>query len=645
MRYIILFVIVVVVLSCTKEDANLVNPPPPYQSIRIRLLNTVNSSDLISWGQKGNEISDKVGYLQISNPVMPPPIDSFAVEFFQNGVLKYTTPRKIRFVRETRYLFVAAESFKSNGIVDTFVVLSTTYGLPKKLGKSYFKFLNLVKDSVSRFSIVEGCPNGRILVGSVPYLNYPFLQTVQYGSYVISLVQESPSERSLVNIYKVDFEKDKEYTLFVARKQDGSTGLFLYDDYDTTASALQELRPLDERASFVRVLNFSQNPVSVFKSPDLFLDRNIKPNFVSDYYSVPACQNDVLDSFVVETGLGTYGISYSLEIFKRYSLLVFDNQSKSCVYFVPPISSIYKFSGKSIVRVFNAVDTNYSLTLSVGARSANNARGFTSGEVLATNLMFGKVGEPVVLESGDLPLTLFSSTEPAVLQGTFVTKLEPNSSYLLVIFKKYDGSLAISLVPDDYENGGISEISAGYFIQIVNANPDFANLEFEVSNILKNAKLFYKESFATVVNSNFNEIIINNQKFPLNVNLDNLGLYVVAGNNDNIEIFDISRPSMGRDLGSYRRRFFNAVKTYPAISINYDSTNGMNIVKGLAYGGQSGIETIKLERKFSLAVMSEPDGQLLGRYNDIFLTFGKNYTLIFSGRKEKGFSLIIIQEY
>jgi len=82
MRYIILFVIVVVVLSCTKEDANLVNPPPPYQSIRIRLLNTVNSSDLISWGQKGNEISDKVGYLQISNPVMPPPIDSFAVEFF-----------------------------------------------------------------------------------------------------------------------------------------------------------------------------------------------------------------------------------------------------------------------------------------------------------------------------------------------------------------------------------------------------------------------------------------------------------------------------------------------------------------------------------------------------------------------------------
>jgi len=645
MRYILLLVVVIIVSSCAKEDSNLVNPPPPYQSIRIRLLNVVNTNDLISWGQNGNEISAKVGYLRISNSIMPPPLDSFAVEFYQNGVLKYTTPRKIRFIRETRYLFVSAESFKSNGIVDTFVLLSTTYGLPKKLGKSYFKFLNFVKDSNSRFSIVEGCPNGRILVGNVPYLNYPFLQTVQYGPYVISLIVESLSERSLVNIYKVDFEEDKEYTLFVARKQDGSFGLFLYDDYDTTASALKELQPLNERASFVRVLNFTQNPVTFFKSPNLLLDRNINPNYITRYYSVPACQQDILDSFVVETNLGTYGITYSLEIFKRYSLLVFDNQSKDCVYLIPPVSSIYKFTDKAIVRVFNAVDTNFALTLSIGARTANNVRGFTTGEVLATNLAFGKIGTPVVLESGELPLTLFSSTEPAILQGSYITKIEPNTSYLLVIFRKADGSLSITLVSDDYENLELNDISRGYFFQLVNANPDFKSLEFEVTNILKKAKLFYKESFATVVPFDLNQIKINNQEFPIDVNLENLGLYIVSGTNDNIDFFDISRPSMGKDLGSYRRRFFNAVKTVPAITINYDSAKGRNVVKELIYGGQSAIETIKLERKFSLAVLSEPKGELLGRFNDIFLTFGKNYSLIFSGRKEQGFSLIIVQEY
>ncbi len=645
MQYLYFLLLSLIVFACTKEDSNLVNPPPPYQSIRVRLLNVVNSAGVISWGYNSKEFSDRVAYLDISKASMPPPLDSFIVELYQNGLLKYKTQRKQRFIRETRYLFIAGESFKSEGIVDTLMILSTTYGLPKKLGKTYLKFVNLIKDTTSRFSLVEGCPNGRVIVGGVPYFSFPIMQTLQFGTYVFSLIREDGLERSLVNIYQVNFEEDKEYTLFVANKKDGSIGLFLYDDYDTTAVALRELSPIQERASFVRVLNFSNESASFRKYTSIIIDDNIKPFYVSKYYSIPACESNNPDSLILETNSGSNGISYSFEIFKKYSLLVLPHKNENKLFIIPPAKKTFSYFNKSFIRVFNAVDTNFAFTLSLGARSSENSRGFISGTVLATNLSFCKISDPVAIDPGVMPLTLFSSTEPAILLKTFFTEVEPNNSYLLVIYNNLQNELSISLIPDEQDDFGISEISEGYFFQVVNSNPDLSALEIKASNLFKQAKLLYKESLASVIPFETKEIIINNQSFPINIDPKNQGLYVVSGDGNSIDLFDLSRPSMGKDFNTIRRRFFNSSKNFPTISINYDSAKGKNIVPELKYGQQSEVEKINFERKFSLVVLNSENNVVLSQFNDILLTLGKNYTLIFSGKKEKGFSFMVLQEY
>ncbi len=645
MQYIYFLLFSLIAFACTKEDANLVNPPPPYQSIRVRLLNIVNSDGVISWGYNSKEFSDKVAYLDISKPIMPPPLDSFFVELYQNGSLKYKTQRKQRFIRETRYLFIAGESFKSNGIVDSLLILSTTYGLPKKLGKTYLKFVNLVKDSSSRFSLVEGCPNGRAIVGRVPYFSFPILQTLQFGTYVVSLIREYGLERSFVNIYQVTFEEDKEYTVFVANKKDGSIGLFLYDDYDTTGNAIRELDPIQERASFVRILNLSNKNASFRKFPNIIIDNDIKPFYVSKYYSIPACESNIPDSLICEKNSGSFGISYSFEIFKKYSLLVLTHRNEDSLFIIPPAKKTLSYSNKSLIRIFNAVDTDFAFTLSLGARFAENSRGFISGTVLATNLGFGKISDPVEIDPGGMPLTLFSSTEPAILLKTFFADVEPNNSYLLVIYYNLQNGISISLIPDEQDDFEISEISNGYFFQIINSNPDLPTLEIEVPNLFKQAKLLYKESLASVIPFETNEVKINKQSFPINIDAKNLGLYVVSGDDNTIDFFDLSGPSMGKDFNTYRRRFFNSSKDIPYISINYDSAKGKNIISELEYGQQSIVEKINFERKFSLVVLNSQNNQVLGQFNDILLTLGKNYTLIFSGKKEKGFSFIVLQEY
>lgn len=645
MQYIYFLLFSLIAFACTKEDANLVNPPPPYQSIRVRLLNAVNSDGVISWGYNSKEFSDKVAYLDISKPIMPPPLDSFFVELYQNGSLKYKTQRKQRFIRETRYLFIAGESFKSNGIVDTLLILSTTYGLPKKLGKTYLKFVNLVKDSSSRFSLVEGCPNGRAIVGRVPYFSFPILQTLQFGTYVVSLIREYDLERSFVNIYQVTFEEDKEYTVFVANKKDGSIGLFLYDDYDTTGNAIRELDPIQERASFVRILNLANENAAFRKFPNIIIDNDINPFYVSKYYSIPACESNNPDSLICETNSGSFGISYSFEIFKKYSLLVLTHKNEDSLFIIPPAKKTLSYSNKSLIRIFNAVDTDFAFTLSLGARFAENSRGFISGTVLATNLGFGKISDPVAIDPGGMPLTLFSSTEPAILLKTFFADVEPNNSYLLVIYYNLQNEISISLIPDEQDDFEISEISNGYFFQVINSNPDLSTLEIEVPHLFKQAKLLYKESLASVIPFETNEIKINKQSFPVNIDAKKLGLYVVSGDDNTIDFFDLSGPSMGKDFNTYRRRFFNSSKDIPHISINYDSAKGKNIVSELEYGQQSKVEKINFERKFSLVVLNSQNNQVLGQFNDILLTLGKNYTLIFSGKKEKGFSFIVLQEY
>ncbi|MCX7908266.1 MAG: hypothetical protein N2560_01945 [Ignavibacteria bacterium] len=642
----IYFFALLILFSCAKEDPNLVNPPPPYKSIRIRLLNAYNSNDFVSWGYNGSQLSNKLGYLEISNAIMPPPFDSINIEFYQNNRKVYTTPRKIRLVRETRYLIISGKSLKEGSDIDTFLILSTTYGLPKKLGMSHFKFVNLVRDSNLKVSIIEGCPNGKPLVSSVSYFNYPYLKTIPYGSYTISIVLNDGNISNFYNTYSLTFLEDREYTLFFAPKKNGSYGLFLYDDYDTTQTSLIELIPKEERVSHLRVVNFSSENISLQRVPTQVLVENLEPKKISKYVNISACQSSNLDSIRVISNTSDNFIGYSFDIFKKYSLFVFDSvYNNKKLLIVPPVIIKEPTVGRSIIRVLNSVDTNFAFTLSLGTRNINNPIGYKSGEILATGLKSNRVSNPILIEPGYLPLTLFSSTEPAFLIKSSFTTIYPDKSYLIVIHKNSSGKIDLSLLLDEQEDSYIEELETGCFVQVLNGFLDLPNLSISFPNYLQNIKIDSKESFATVLPKSIRKILINKVEKEITLDVNKTGLFVIAGYGQDFDFFDISIPSMGNEMGSYRRRFFNASKEIENVGIFYDSAKQKVVVKELNYGEVSNVEKVFLERKFSLVFYDNVKNKMLAQFNDIFLSFGKNYSLVFLGTGKKGFSLIVLQEY
>lgn len=641
----ILGFLLLVLISCVDEDPKLVNPPPPFQSIRIRLLNAINSDDNISWGFNNSPYSNSVKYLELTNSQMPPPYDSLALEFYQNNKLTYTSNRKIRLVRETRYLIVAGKSLGEGLLhIDTFMILSTTYGLPTKLGNAYFKFVNLVRDSNLSATLIDGCPNGRPLVSNVTYFAYPFLQTIPYGNYTLSVVLNDGVKSGLLNTFSVNFSEDGEYTLLLAKKRDGTIGFYLYDDYDTT-KGLVELLPIAERVSYLRTVNLSSENISLFRFPNQVLNEDIPQNWSTKYHSISACENNYLDSIEVKSSNSYNILGYSFEVFKKYTLLVFDSiENQKKLILVPPAKLRESTNGRSIIRVVNAVDTNFAITFSVGTRNSKNNNYF-SGEVISANLKSNRVSNPVFIEPGYLPLTIFSATEPAFLLKSTYTEVAADYAYLIVLHKSSDGELKVSFIPEDREDFSAIQLETGCFVQVLNAFPDTPSLNISFSKYLQNIKINYKESFATVLPTSVNGIYYNGNQKEITLDPSKNGLFVFSGLNLEIDLFDISIPSMGKETNSLRRRFFNASKEIENVGIFHDSSKQKIVLNELKYGQYSSVERVFLERKFSLVYFDNYKNKVISQFNDIFLSFGKNYTLVFSGNKSKSFTLIVVQEY
>lgn len=644
-KYFKTLLLLLALLGCADEDSSLVNPPLPRETIRIRFLNAVKGSGTLVLDLNKSVQSNPVPYLGLSDTLKPPPSDSVTMSFKSNGNSVYDAPRKLRLVRDTRYLIIAGESFRSNGIPDTFMVLYTTIGLPKKQFKSYFKFLNLVKDSTIRYSIISGCPNGKVLVAGSNYFAFPLLQTVESGNNVVSIVQEQNGNKTLLNLYEINFQEDREYTLFVAKEQSGRVELFLIDDYDNSSLSIRKLEPLQDRVAYIRTINFSSTSVSLTKLPQYLITQELASGTIDNYNKIPVCESDYSDSLKLSYSGGDVLWTSSLEVNKKYSVFVFDSLDKVKVILSNPVTLREPLNGYSLVRVINAIDDSIAVTLSLGARASNNQFGFVSGEVLASKLKSNRISSPVVIPPGYLPLTLFSSSEPNILLQTGIGEFLPDRSYVVVIFKNNKGEIQFSIVEENDENTQVKLLPRGYFFQIVNANPELQNASIRLQGVLDAAILRYKESVSTVAPLDLSGFSVNGHSFSIAPDLVKRGMVLIAGDSNEIEALDVSIPSMGTDTRTYRRRFINACKFIPSITIRATKENGELIAEKLPYASQSKVENVPIERKLSLFIINDSDGKVLAQFNDVYLTFGKNYTLVFTGDRNQNYSLIVMQEY
>lgn len=644
--FIYFWIALVLFWGCTQEDPNLVNPPLPSETIRIRFFNAVDNPTKLQLDIDGKVRSQEIDYLNLSDTISPPPNDSVTLSVFANGNKVFHSSRKLRLVRDTRYIIIAGESFRSAGSVDSLIILYSTIGLPKNQYKSYFKFVNLVKDSTTQYSLVEGCPNGQILVQSQRYLSFPLLQTIASGKHIFSLIEEKEGKREFIGLYSFDFMQDMEYTLFIARDRTGSIRFYAIWDYDESPKALTEILPLTERTTQIRFANFSNVAVTASKVPNHPIVEGIESLYLSSYYSLPACESNLLDSIEINYSFGVKYVGYTFEVGKKYSILLFGRDTIENAIVIPPVVVRQKPGAGSIIRVVNALRDSVPVTLSLGGRNSSKDIGYSSGEILASNLKPNRISEAKIIESGYLPLTLFSVTEPSYLIKPASANIDPGRSYLIVLFNDENGDPQISIIDDEQENEQIQSAEQALFVQILNVQPYSPEVQIQIPTLIEKARLFYKQTFATVLPGSVNKITINNS-IPIEFSNDNQkrALFIVTGDSAETEIFsDINFP-MGNDRSTYRRRFFNACSNISSITIKSYSESGYPLVGNLVYGHFSPIEYINTERRLSLFLIDDSQGKLLTQFNDVYLTLGKNYTLVVSGSLSKGFSLTIVQEY
>ena len=410
-------------------------------------------------------------------------------------------------------------------------------------------------------------------------------------------------------------------------------------------SALKPLKPTTERTASIRTVNLSKSSVNINRITDnssSTVIKGISAGSVSDYIQVSACGSFAADSFSVESS-GTSVVSTTLEALKRYTLLAFGDSHTYPALLIPEQSGNVP-AGKVSVRVVNSLYSEIPITVSLGATTdASATNGFSSGVILASNLVAGGYSAPAFLNPGELPITVFTSRSPAGLLFGAVPNLSADKKYLLVISSQANDITKATLIEEEQTNGNTEELPRGSFVEIVHAIGETESITSGFDRVLSGAKLFFSNSIATILPTGNRTLSINGiGSLPMNITSDSSVLAVVTGTSVS-DILLFSSPVTTILPSSSRRRYINASKDISAVKITQDSLNGALISPGLANRSTIDIPAIA-EQRITL-VFSDPTTQkIYSRIENVSFPLGKNYSIIFIGSSDK-YSAIIEQEF
>jgi hypothetical protein len=659
LRYFI-FLLSFLILSCAEEDPDLVNPPLPSETVRIRFFNYVADKAERKLNIDGKVVSPATAWSALSPAIMPPSADSVLLSVLLNDKYEYTDSTKLKLWRDTRYIVFALPKPYSNNPVDTLIVSVTAFAPLRDTNHCYISLININNNPEAKYSVVLGCPNGPTAFPPISYLSKSVEREVPSGSYPVSIIKiDKDNNRQSLGLFDLELEKRGDYTFVIMG--DRPNDIKLINRRDDGPGAMKPVNIISSTLAKIRTVNFSQSEISVQKVPDDMFLSSLSAYSISDYEDVTACTSDYLDSIVVMTG-GEYAshTQIGLVVNYRYSLLVFDtkdnNAGKSII--VPNLDDLKYPANSAAVRVVNMAENYETFSISLGARNdANSESGFISGEQLTADMQYGTISEQIFVLDGRAPITVFSSTSPQRLLHSFIGSFEAGKSYLLVVTSAGDEKLNISILDESLVNTKIGNLDEGIYAQFVHFVPELDSIRITIDNVVDNAQLYYSNSLATVLPLGRNTLRVKGVEKTFTAEKKYRDLLVVSGTDTEPDMLHIHTKQMTYNNELFNRRIFNVAKDAPLITVYDDDvrldTNIHPILVDLPYGEISDPQSVYLERKFSYFFYDTPRGELLKQANDIAMSFGKNYTLILGGNKKVisedpliyNYSILLLQEY
>lgn len=658
LRYFV-FLISLLIISCAEENPNLVNPKPPSETVRIRFFNYASDKLERTLGID-EESSSSIQWMTLSAAITPPAKDSVILTTYLNGNLEYADSTKLKLWRDARYIVFGLPKPGSEKPLDTLITTITPFAPLSDTNHCYISLINInYDDEKALYSVVVGCPNGNAAFPPASYLRKSAEREVPSGEYPVSIIKiDESGNRESLGLFNLKLDRMGDY-LFVIMG-DTPEHIVLINRRNDGPDAMQTVELISSSLAKIRTVNFSESDISAEKYPAEKFLPSLTGMTISDYNDVSACTSDYADSInVFSGGVFTSSAQIPLVVNNNYSLLVFDTEagkaSKSII--LENTGAVNYPENSASVRVINMAKDLGAFNISLGARDDDSSpNGYIAGEQLVTDLAYGTVSEPTFVLAGRAPISIFSSTSPQRLLSAFIGNFEAGKNYLVAVISE-QGKTKISVVSESDVSKNINYLPEGEYAQFVQFIPHRDSISISIDNVLSNAKLYYSNSLATILPRGTLTFRAEGKQLTFSVEKDYRDLVIVAGEKDDADIIHVHTQRMAYNNSLFNRRFVNAAKDVPIVTI-YDNdvsqdTTLQPIAKDLPYGSFTDPQSVFLERKFSYFFFDKVGGELLNQINDISMSFGKNYTIIFGGDKTEtsndpltyNYSIAIIQEY
>jgi hypothetical protein len=645
----------IAILSCAQENPNLVNPPPNAGSVFCRFINLAGDA-------QSRELSLGSGVTTAYTPygnaslVINPPADSVVAGTIVNNATEYSQKKKFVFVRDSYNSFFALPKpyhSPQTKPVDTLIMISSLTGLPVNTTNAYISVFDAYPDTTARYLINIGCPNGTSLEPNALYRSIGAMKTIPSGDIVFSLIRIKDSLPVILGLFEVHLQPTRQYMLVILANSSGQEELWLldeeYEKYNTSpvvSGSLTKAVPVPERITYVRTVNFSADVIKAMKN-DETIANSVSQDQIGTYNTAGACQSDVPDSLnVFVNGNPAGSLLTSLQVLQRYTMMVFDSvgTTNKLIMLAPQITQNNLQVGKSMIRVVFADFAYQNLTLSLGARDDTTNVGYSSGLTLASDVL-GDISQPVAIRPGDVPMTLFTSTQPQNLLFSTRYNFLPDKSYLIILKNSPSNQHQIVIIEDNVENLPVDYLSNKVFADLVNlvAGKDYVNTS--ISGLLTNAILYYTYTLSTVINPGNTDFTINGKTTTVTADNTKRVLVIGSGTGDNTDAFSIVSDPMGAQFGvNYMWRFINA-SDIPQVNVFKDDTSATSqVASNLSYGTANQPNAVTLERNVSIFFKNSSTGDILLR-SEVTLTKGINYSIILGGNKALGYKMVVQQQF
>lgn len=641
--------ILLLLSSCAEENENLVNPATIYETVNVRFLNFAGDEGVRTLVLDNDLHFDNIAYNTISRSSNPPS-DSVTIDVVKQGTIEFSSGEvKHKFARKTRYIIVALPS-PLNAVdykpVDTIVKIQTTSVSPYDTNECYLKMFNANNDTSCTYTLLLGCPNDSAIIKNLHYKASSGIKNIYKGIRTFSIVKNTPSDTTLLGVYELELLASRQYAIIINKKDE----VFFVDELSDNDNILLNPKVVTERDAYIRVINLASVPITVNNVPGDEIVSNLNSNFIDQYHRISTCSHRDKDQIqLVANSVCTDSVKYPFEVFKKYTVLALDYNEKAAgklILVAPNRVASNNTLNKAVIRVVNGNYNNSGINVSIGAHDASNEFGYEAGNILAKTLIAGNVSNEVAVEGGNLPITVFTSTEPAKYIFSANVFVENNKSYILVIdYTNQKGRIA--LISEDDELKSIEYYNPSVFLQVVNVVENLQYANINIKNVLTDAKLNRENALATFVPVGNNTITINGKTHEFNAEETDRLLIIASGNSSDIDIFNIKSKTLGASSNDYKRRYINAAYDVPLLRVKSDSANTSNSIlqESIAYKTASDVETYTREKKFTLFFENQQDGNFLIKSTDLLMTLRKNYSVIFYGSKKTNYNILILQEY